>query len=149
LEEKDKVIYQASTQVDVPGAFGERFGLSSIVPIVPPSSQSQSSGSIAIRPTSTLNRGEDAFLYFRVFPGKEERSQNATVSYSIYRGDQQLRTLDQPDPLSLSESKEGGEPVIARLPTSELAPGRYRILVRITDPKLDRRATGEIELAIQ
>ncbi len=149
LDDPEKMIYQASTQIDVPQDFGKRFGLSSVVLIVPSPSDSQSDGSVQIRPTSTVRRGEDLFLYFRAFPGADEPSQSAKVNYTFYRGDQKLQSVDHPEVLRLSESNESGYPVIARLPTSQFTPGTYRIVVTLSDSRLGRRATGEFPMTIR
>lgn len=149
LEDPEKMIYQASTQIDVPKDFGKRFGLSSIVLIVPAPSDVPSDGSVQIHPTSTVGRGEDVFLFFRAFPGSGEPSQTARVNYTFYRGDQALQSVDHPDVLALSESNESGYPVVARLPTSQFAPGTYRILVTLSDFRLGRKATGEILMTVR
>ena len=71
VEASGKQVYQASTAIEVPEGFGKRFGFSSIVPVFPPTAgASGDTQSIEIRPTPNLNRGEDAFLFFRVFPGE-------------------------------------------------------------------------------
>jgi VWFA-related protein len=149
LDDPEKMIYQASTQIDVPRDFGKRFGLSSIVLIVPPPSDSQSDDTVQIHPTSTISRGEDVFLFFRAFPGSGEPSQTARINYTFYRGDQKLQSVDHPEVLALSESNESGYPVIARLPTGQFTPGSYRILVTLSDSRLGRRATGEILITVR
>jgi hypothetical protein len=145
LTHAGKEIYTASTQVDVPSGFGERFGLSTIAPIFDPA---KSPGDAPpIRPTPSLQVGEDVFLHYRVFPGRRgEPSKNIEIAYSIYREDVEVTSLKQPKPVDISKAEEKGFPVVAKLPTRELAPGTYRFVVRISDPDLGRRASGEIEL---
>jgi hypothetical protein len=147
LIQGDKEIYKASTQVDVPSSFGERFGLSTIAPIYDPDKPATMEGP-PILPTTEVPVGEDVFLHFRIFPGKSgEPSKNIEVVYSIYREDEEITSMKQPEPTDLSESGETGFPVVVRLPTSKLQEGIYRFVVRISDPDLGRRASGEIELA--
>jgi hypothetical protein len=149
LTSASETIYQTSTQIDVPAGYGERFGLSSIVPFLSSEAQVPGGEAPAIRPISTLRVGEDVLLHFRVFPGKRgEPSESAQMVCSIYQGDQEVQFLRQPDPLDLKKGQDGGLPVITRLPTGKLAPGTYRIVVWVSDPKLGRRATGEIDLTI-
>jgi hypothetical protein len=149
LEAGDEVVYKSSTQVDVPSEYGDRFGVSSIVFFLPPEAQKSTDDGPPIRPTSTVQLGEDVFIHYRVFPGRKGTpSQNVQVSYSIYRDDQEIKSFKQPKPLDLSKSSDVGIPALARLPTSQLAPGEYRIVVRVTDSRLGRRATGEIVVTV-
>jgi hypothetical protein len=57
--------------------------------------------------------------------------------------------MKQPNPVDLTKSYENGYPMAARLPTSKLSPGDYRIRILIEDQRLGRRATGEIFIAIR
>jgi hypothetical protein len=144
-----KVIYQSSTQLDVPARLDERFGLSSIAPIYPPEQAPDKTGP-PIRATTTLRRGEDVYLHFRIFPGKRGGpSKSAHITYSIFHDGVELQKLKQPKPVDLTKSYENGFPVAARLPMGALATGNYRIRVLIEDSRLGRRATGEIFLAIR
>ena len=149
LEAGDELVYESSTQVDVPSEYGDRFGISSIVFFLPPEAQKSTDDGPPIRPTSTVRVGEDVFIHYRVFPGKRDTpSKNVKVSYSIYRDDQEIKSFEQPKPLDLTEASEFGIPALAKLPTSQLAPGLYRIVVRVTDSSLGRRATGEIVVTV-
>jgi hypothetical protein len=148
LIQAGKEIYQASTQVDVPSNFGQRFGLSTIAPIYDPDKAATIEGPPPIRPTPTVQVGEDVFLHFRIFPGKSgEPSKTIEVVYSIYREDEEIASLKRPEPTDLTKGGEKGFPVVVRLPTSKLQAGVYRFVVRLSDPDLGRRASGEIELA--
>jgi VWFA-related protein len=148
LDDSGEVIYQSSSQLDVPSKLDERFGLSSIAPILPPKEGGEQGP--PIRPTSTLERGEDVYLHFRVFAGKRGGpSKSAQVTYSILHDGEELQRLKQPNPIDLTKSYENGFPMVTRLPMRELAPGDYRIRVLIEDPRLGRRATSEIALSIR
>ena len=93
--------------------------------------------------------GEDVFLHFRVFPGKRgEPSESARLIFSIYQGDREIQSVKQPDALDLMKGQDIGLPVITRLATSNLAPGTYRVVVWVSDRRLARVATGEIELTV-
>lgn len=152
VEASGEQVYQASTALEVPEGFGKRFGFSSIVPVFPPSDGASGSGqSIEIRPTPNLNRGEDAFLYFRVFPGEgaTEAENDTKLTYAISQDDRELRRGGHASSLRLAESGDAGFPVLLRLPTSDLPPGSYRAVLRIASPSLGRRAATEIELTIR
>lgn len=137
------------TQLDVPAQLDERFGLSSIAPIYPPEQAPDKTGP-PIRATSTLRRGEDVYLHFRIFPGKRGGpSRSAHVTYSIFRDGVELHKLKKPDPVDLTKSYENGYPMAARLPMGKLAPGDYRIRILIEDQRLGRRATGETFISIR
>jgi VWFA-related protein len=143
------VVYQSSTQLDVPAQLDERFGLSSIAPIYPPEQAPDKTGP-PIRATSTLPRGEDVYLHFRIFPGKRGGPSRSThVTYSIFRDGVELHKLKKPDPIDLTKSYENGYPMVARLPMGKLSPGDYRIRVLLEDKRLGRRATGEIFISIR
>jgi hypothetical protein len=145
-------VYQASTALEVPEGFGKRFGFSSIVPVFPPSAgASGDAQSIEIRPTPNLNRGEDAFLYFRVFPGEGATAaeDETKLTYVISQEDREVRTGRHATSLKLSEHGDDGFPVLLRLPTSDLPRGSYRAVLRVESPSLGRRATTEIELTIR
>jgi hypothetical protein len=148
LEDGDETVYQSSTQVDVPSEYGDRFGISSIVFFQPPEAKKATDGP-PIRPTSTVRFGEDVFIHYRVFPGKKNSpSQTVQVAYSIYKDDQEIKSFRQPQPLDLESNSDVGIPALAKLPTSQLAPGVYRIVVRVTDTELGRRASGEIFVTV-
>ena len=151
VEASGKQVYQASTAIEVPEGFGKRFGFSSIVPVFPPTAgASGDTQSIEIRPTPNLNRGEDAFLFFRVFPGEGATAaeDDTKLTYVISQGDRELRSGRHASSLKLSEFGDAGFPVLLRLPTSDLPRGPYRVVLRVASPSLGRRAATEIELTI-
>jgi hypothetical protein len=106
--------------------------------------------SIEIRPTPSLRKGEDAYLYFRVFHGEgaQPAEDDAELAYVIYRDDREVRSGRHGNPLRLSGSGDAGFPVLLRLPTRELSRGSYRVVLRVSSSGLGRRAATEIELAI-
>ena len=149
LEAGDELVYESSTQVDVPSEYGDRFGISSIVFFLPPEAQKSTDDGPPIRPTSTIGVGEDVYIHYRIFPGKRDTpSKNVKVSYSIYRDDEEIKSFEQPKPLDLTKASELGFPALAKLPTSQLTPGVYRIVVGVVDSGLGRRATGEIVVTV-
>jgi hypothetical protein len=141
-------LYQASSGIQVPAGFGERFGLSSIVPVISPDSTGDVGEDIPILPTTTLPPGGDAFLLFQVFPGMERPSRRVYLNYSIFDGDKEVGTGGKDGPMELTPNRPGGTPVILRIPMSELRSGAYRIEIRTEDRSLGRRAASEIELRI-
>ena len=142
-------LYQASTAIHVPAGFGERFGLSSVVPVVAPEGAGDVGTEIPLLPTTTLPRGNDAFLLFQVFPGRERPSQRAYLTYTIYDGDNEVGAGGKDGPLELAQERPGGTPVVLRIPMSDLRSGIYRIDIRIEDRSLGRGAASEIELRIK
>jgi hypothetical protein len=151
-ESSGEQVYQSSTPLEVPSGFGYRFGFSSIVPVFAPSNE-QSGGpqAIEIRPTPGVPRGEDAYLYFRILPGEDAGSSgdDTQLSYAISRDGEEVITGSHASALRLSSADESGFPVVLRLPTSSLLPGTYAVTLRIESASLGRRASTEIELAIQ
>ncbi len=146
LTDGSETIYETSTQIDVPVGYGERFGLSSIIPF--PQSRDQAPDSMP-SPTSTLRVGQDVLLNFRVFPGKKgEPSESAELVFSIYQDNQEVQSLKYPQKLDLTKGQDTGLQVITSLPMSKLAPGAYRVVVWVSDPALGRRATGELYLTV-
>ena len=151
VEASGKQVYQASTAIEVPEGFGKRFGFSSIVPVFPPKAgASGDAQSVEIRPTPNLNRGEDAFLFFRVFPGEGATAaeDDTKLTYVISQGDRELSSGRHASSLQLSGFGDAGFPVLLRLPTSDLPRGSYRVVLRVASPSLGRRAATEIELTI-
>ena len=138
-----------ATPIHVPSGFGERFGLSSIVPVISPSDAADVGRDIPLLPTTTLPRGNDAFLLFQVFAGVERPSGRAYLTYTIYDDGTEVGSGGKDGPLDLASNQPGGTPVILRIPMSELRSGLYRIDIRIEDRSLGRRATSEIELRIK
>ena len=143
-------LYQASTGIQVPAGFGERFGISSIVPVVAPNATNAISGDIPILPTTSLIRGDDAYLLFQVFAGVNRPSREVELTYTLFdEGDNAIDTGGKAGPMALREDRPGGTPVILRIPMNELSPGPYRVDIRIEDRSLGRRAASEIELRIR
>ena len=143
-------LYQASTGIQVPAGFGERFGISSIVPVVAPNATNAILGDIPILPTTSLIRGDDAYLLFQVFAGVDRPSREVELTYTLFdEGDHAIDTGGKAGPMALREDRPGGTPVILRIPMNELSPGPYRVDIRIEDRSLGRRAASEIELRIR
>lgn len=149
LVSQGEELYRASTAIQVPAGFGERFGISSIVPVLGPDAVAGVGQDIPILPTTTMARGDDGFLLFQVFSGEERPSQEVSLAYSIYDGGEEVGSGGKDGPLTLNDGTAGGTPVLLRIPMSDLEPGAYRIEVRVEDPSLGRRAASEIELRIR
>ena len=146
-----KQLHQSSTPLEVPEGFGDRFGFSSIVPVFAPSAAASGQAQpIEIRPTPRLPRGEDAYLYFRIFQGEDAGSlgDDTELAYVIHRDGLEVASGAHTTPLRLSSADERGFPVVLRLPTSELPPGLYRVTLRISSSSLGRRASTEVDLTI-
>lgn len=150
VDEGGDPIYQASTAVHVPDGFGDRFGLSSIVPVLSPDATGRLGDDIPILPTTTIARGTDAFLLFQVFAGAERPSRRAYLEYTIHDvRDDEVGSGGKDGAMELSQSPGDGTPVLLRIPMADLRPGRYRIIIRVEDRSRGRRATSEIELRIR
>ncbi len=84
-----------------------------------------------------------------MFPGKKgEPSESAEMVFSIYQEGQEIKSLKYPQVLDLKKGRDFGLQVITSLPMSEMSPGTYRVVVWVSDPKLGRRATGELMLTV-
>lgn len=148
LSSAGEQLYQASSAIYVPAGFGERFGLSSIVPVVSPDASASVGPDIPILPTTTIPRGGDAYLLFQVFPGVERPSHRAYLTYTIFDGDTEVAAGGKDGPMELAQDRPSGTPVVLRIPMSDLRSGVYRIEIRTEDRSLGRRAVSEIELRI-
>jgi VWFA-related protein len=146
LTNESGMVYETSTQIDVPVGYGDRFGLSTIIPFPITNSEDPNNKT---RPSAALRPGQDVLLHFRVFPGKKgEPSKTAELVFSIYQGNQELKSLKYPQVLDLTKNNEFGLQVITSFPMSGMAPGAYRLVVWVSDPDLGRRATGELYLTV-
>ncbi len=147
LEASSSQLYQASTEFNVPSGFGQRFGLSSIVPVASP--QADAAGELQPLPSPAIARGTDAHLLFYVLAGRRDPARRARLTYTIFAGSDRLRTLEHPEPIELDSTSPEGTPVIIAIPTSKLGPGRYRVEVAVEDTARGRKATGDIELHLR
>ena len=120
------------------------------MPVIAPDATSEISGDIPILPTTSLVRGDDAYLLFQVFAGAGRPSREVELTYTLFdERDNAIDTGGKDGPMTLREDRPGGTPVILRIPMNELSPGPYRIDIRIEDRALGRRAASEIELRIR
>ena len=143
-------LYQASTAIHVPAGFGERFGLSSVVPVVPPEAADDLGGEVPLLPTTTLPRGSDAFLLFQVFPGRERPSERAYLTYTIYDGDNEVGAGGKGrGHWSWPRSSPAAPRSFFAFRCRIYGRGTYRIDIRIEDRSFGRRAASEIELRIK
>jgi len=146
----ERELHRASTGIQIPPGLGDRFGLSSILPVVSRDAAASVGGSdLPLLPVSAVRRGEALHVLFQILSGREAPSKRARVSYRIldpegsevlkYRVKDEIALADRPD----------GTPVILSLPTRSLAYGTYRVEVRIEDPSSGRAATSEIEFRVR
>jgi hypothetical protein len=150
LSSEQREIYSTSAGFDVPAGFGERFGLSSIVPVVSPETASHVGNDLPILPTVTVKRGASFHVLFQIFRGPEDdRAERARVRYRILNGDGgeewsgavegEIALSDRPD----------GTPVLVSLPTSSLPFGHHRVEIRVEDPSRGRTATSDLEFRVR
>jgi hypothetical protein len=146
----ERELYRASTGIQIPPGLGDRFGLSSILPVVSrDAAGSVGASELPLLPVSAVRRGEAYHVLFQILPGRESPSKRARVSYRILdSGGAEVLKDKVKDELSLAEGG-GGTPVILSLPTRSLAYGTYRVEVRIEDPSSGRAASGEIEFRVR
>jgi len=146
----DRELHRTSTAIHIPPGLGERFGLSSLLPVA---SRDATASAVAtdlpLLPVSAVRRGDAFHVLFQILPGREAPSRRARVSYRILdSGGSEVLKDRVKDELSLSDTA-GGTRVILSLPTRSLAYGTYRVEVRIEDPSSGRAATGEIEFRVR
>ncbi len=146
----ERELHRASTQIEVPPGLGDRFGLSSILPVVSrEAAASAGAGDLPLLPVPAVRRGEAFHVLFQVLPGRESPSKRARVSYRILdSGGAEVSKGRVEDELSLADGADG-TPVILSLPTRSLAYGAYRVEVRIEDPSSGRAASSEIEFRVR
>ena len=146
----DRELHRASTGIQIPPGLGDRFGLSSILPVVSrDAAASLGASDLPLLPVSAVRRGEALHVLFQILSGREAPSKRARVSYRILdpEGSEVLKDRVK-DEIALSDRPDG-TPVILSLPTRSLAYGLYRVEVRIEDPSSGRAATSEIEFRVR
>jgi len=146
----DRELHRASTGIQIPPGLGDRFGLSSILPVVSrDAAGSMGASDLPLLPVSAVRRGEALHVLFQILPGRQAPSKRARVSYRILdpEGSEVLKDRVK-DEIVLSDRADG-TPVILSLPTRSLAYGTYRVEVRIEDPSSGRAATSEIEFRVR
>lgn len=148
LRSEEQELYRAAQGLQIPAGFGDRFGLSSVLPVVSPAAASSVGDGLPLLPTPSVRRGGDAYLVFQVFSGKRDPARRARVSYAVFDEKGEIFNGGRDEPLELSDSP-AGTPVILSIPTRSLDYGRYRIEVRVEDPDGGRRAASDIELRIR
>jgi len=143
-------LHRASTGIQIPPGLGDRFGLSSILPVVSrDAAASVGAKDLPLLPVSAVRRGEALHVLFQILPGREAPSKRARVSYRILdpEGSEVLKDRVK-DEIALSDRADG-TPVILSLPTRSLDYGSYRVEVRTEDPSSGRAATSEIEFRVR
>jgi hypothetical protein len=149
VSDGEREIHSASTEIRIPPGLGDRFGLSSIVPVVSPEAAASVGADLPFLPVSAARRGESLHVMFLVLPGREAPAERARVRYRILDGEgREVRQDQVKDEIALSGGA-AGTPVILSLPTRELAYGTYRVEVRVEDPASGRAATSEIEFRVR
>jgi VWFA-related protein len=147
----EQELHRASTGIHVPPGLGDRFGLSSILPVISrDAAASPGAGALPLLPVSAVRRGDPLNLLFYILPGRESPSKRARVSYRILdpEGSEVLKDRVKEE-IDLSGAAADGRPVTLSLPTRSLAYGAYRVEVRIEDPSSGRAATSEIEFRVR
>jgi VWFA-related protein len=145
-----KELHRASTGMDVPSGLADRFGLSSILPVVSRDAAANvGAKELPLLPVSAVRRGESLHILFQILPGLDSPSRRARVSYRILDAEGAEVLKDRvKDEIGLA-GKASGTPVVVSLPTRSLAFGTYRVEVRIEDPSSGRAATSEIEFRVR
>jgi VWFA-related protein len=143
----EREIHRASTGIEIPSGLGDRFGLSSIVPVVSPDATASVGSGLPLLPVSAVRRGEALHVLFLILCGREAPAKRARVSYRILDGEgAEVLKKRVKDEVDLSSA---GTPVILSLPSRSLAYGTYRVEVRAEDPSSGRAATSEIEFRVR
>lgn len=143
-------IYRSSMGIEVPAGYGDRFGLSSILPIVSPREAHRIDADLPILPSPEIPRGAEAHVLVQVFPGTDEPSRSAEIRYAISAEDgRELRSGRQQESLTLSKRAGEATPVVLSLPTTDLREGSYRIEIVAEDRSRGRRAASELELRVR
>jgi VWFA-related protein len=149
VKDGEREIHRAATDIRIPAGLADRFGLSSVVPVVSPEAAASVGADLPLLPVSMARRGESLHLLFLVLPGKEAPSARARVRYRILDDDgREVRQDRVKDEIALSGGA-AGTPVILSLPTRGLAFGTYLVEVRVEDPASGRAATSEIEFRVR
>lgn len=145
----ERELHRASTGIEIPAGLGDRFGLSSILPVASKDAASNAGGDLPLLPVSAVRRGDDFHLLFQILAGREGTARRARVSYRVLDSEgSEAQKEKVREEIALSGEPEG-TPVVLSLPTRSLAYGLYRVEVRIEDPSSGRTATSEIEFRVR
>jgi VWFA-related protein len=143
-------LHRASTGIDIPSGLGDRFGVSSMLPVVSrDAAASVGTNELPLLPVSAVPRGESLHVLFQILSGRESPSTRARVGYRILDAQGTEVLNDRVDDEIALSDEPVGTPVIVSLPTRSLAYGTYRVEVRIEDPSSGRAATSEIEFRVR
>ncbi len=146
----EEELYSAATEIRIPADFGERFGLSSIIPVLSPENGAAAGSGLPILPTPSLKRGEDGYVLFQVFPGADDPSKRVHVGWVFLDEDgRETRRGEKDGPIDIAQDRLGGTPVILELPMSSLSYGTHIVEIRVEDRSRARRATSSIEIRIR
>ena len=146
----DEELYSAATEIRIPADFGERFGLSSIIPVVSPENGAAAGDGLPILPTPSLKRGKDGYVLFQVFPGADDPSRRVHVGWAFLDEDgREIRRGEKDGPIDIVQDRLGGTPVILELPMRSLSYGTHIVEIRVEDRSRSRRATSSIEIRIR
>jgi VWFA-related protein len=149
VREGERELHRVETSIGIPSGLGDRFGLSSVLPISSPEAAAGTGGDLPLLPVSAVSRGEPLHVLFQILAGRDGAATRARVSYRLLDPEGTEVQKDKvKDEIALSERPEG-TPVILSLPTGALAYGVYRVEVRIEDPSSGRAATSEIEFRVR
>ncbi|HEY7698348.1 MAG TPA: hypothetical protein VIE88_08020, partial [Vicinamibacteria bacterium] len=145
----ERELHRASAAIVVPTGFGDRFGLSSILPVASVDAAARQAGEIPLLPVAAARRGDAFQLFFQILAGSAEPATRARVSYRILDPQgSEVRKDKVKEEVSLTGGLEGTT-VVLSVPTGSLDYGAYRVEIRIEDPSSGRAATSEIEFRVR
>ncbi len=149
VERSGNRTYTATTGITIPAGLGAEFTLSSVFPFLAESHQPEATGP-PVRPVAVFAPAEDARIAFFILPGTNDPVSRVQVSYQVMNDAGEITVEgERPDLFELAPDRPGGTPVMLPLQTAGLRPGRYTAVVRVTDDRRDRTASGELEFLIR
>lgn len=153
LERDGRVVHSGASELHVPAGLGERFSVSSIFPFVAEAHAPEVVGP-PVRPVAVFAPAEDARVAFSIFPGSpaagEEPVTRVRLAYQVLNSQDGVAVeAERPGVFELNPARLEGTPVMLPLQTGGLRPGRYRVIVRVTDDRRDRAASGELDFLIR
>lgn len=149
LERGGQAVHSVATALTVPAGLGSEFTLSSVFPFVAEAHQPEAVGP-PVRPVAVFAPAEDARVAFFILPGDDDPPSRVQVAYEVMNdsGDVVVEA-ERPDLFDLDPARREGTPVMLPLQTAGLRAGRYTAVVRVSDDRRDRTASGELEFFIR
>lgn len=149
VERGGEPVHTGSSGLTIPEGLGETFSVSSVFPFVAEAHGPEAVGP-PVRPVAAFARAEDARVAFSIFAGADDPVTRVRIAYEIRNEIGEVSVeAERPGVFDLDPARPGGTPLMLSLQTGALRAGRYTAVVRVTDDRRDRAATGELAFLVR